>query len=55
MMGLTGHRLANKASTGTVTAPQNLVKVVFPQKTVVHSMQLIDSMGRPTYRKDIHV
>ena len=55
MMGMTGHRLLHKGATSVVTAPQNLVHVTFPQKTVVKSMQLIDDFGRPVYRKDIKV
>jgi len=55
MMGITGHRLANKGASALVSAPQNLVNVQFPQKTVVRSAQLIDNWGRPVYRKDIHV
>ena len=55
MQGLTGHRMVYRNLKSVVTAPQNLVKVTFPQKTVVSSAQLVDSFGRPTYRKDIHV
>jgi hypothetical protein len=56
MLGITGHRMAYKgAADQLVSAPQNLVNVVFPQKTVVKSMQMVDDWGRPTYRKDIHV
>ena len=55
MMGITGNRLANKLSTGVVTAPQNVVKVVFPAKTVVRSMQMTDHHGRPTYRRNLYV
>ncbi len=56
MLGITGHRMCNKgAMDQLVTAPQCLVNVVFPQKTIVRSMQLVDDWGRPTYRKDIHV
>jgi hypothetical protein len=56
MMGITGHRMCCKgAGEQLVTAPQNLVNVSFPQKTTVRSAQLIDTFGRPTYRKDIHV
>lgn len=51
----TGHELIFKNLQSVVTAPQNLVNVTFPQKTVVSSAQLIDEFGRPTYRKDIHV
>lgn len=54
-MGMTGHRLLHKGASAIVTAPQNLVNVQFPQKTVVTSAQLIDNWGRPVYRKDIHV
>lgn len=55
MRGPTGHSLIFKNLKSVVTAPQNLVKVPFPQKTVVSSAQMIDEFGRPTYRKDIHV
>lgn len=56
MHGITGHRMANLgAEKQIVTAPQNLITVTFPQKTVVRSMQMVDEFGRPTYRKDIHV
>lgn len=56
MLGITGHRMAIKgAENQLVTAPQNLINVQFPQKTVVKSMQMVDEFGRPTYRKDIHV
>lgn len=55
MHGPTGHRLIFKNLSSIVTAPQVMVKVPFPQKTVVTSAQMIDEMGRPTYRKDIHV
>lgn len=55
MIGATGHSLIARNLKSVVTAPQNLVKVTFPQKTVVTSAQLIDEQGRPTYRKDIHV
>jgi hypothetical protein len=56
MQGITGHRMAWKGAADQLTvAPQNLVKVPFPQKTTVRSMQMIDDWGRPTYRKDIHV
>lgn len=55
MLGQTGHRLVFRNLKSVVTAPQNLVKVEFPQKTVVTSMQMNDEFGRPTYRKDIHV
>lgn len=51
----TGHELIYKKTANMVTAPQNLIHVTFPQKTVVSSMQMIDDVGRPTYRKDIHV
>ena len=52
---ITGHRLIYRNLKSVVSAPQNLVKVQFPQKTVVTSAQLVDHMGRPTYRSDIHV
>ena len=55
MLGPTGHRLIFRDVKHIVSAPQNLVKVDFPQKTVVSSAQLTDEFGRPTYRKDIHV
>jgi hypothetical protein len=55
MDGPTGHRLIFRNLKAVVTAPQNLVHVTFPQKTVVKSAQMIDEFGRPTYRKDIHV
>lgn len=55
MNGPTGHRLIYRNLQKVVTAPQNLVKVPFPQKTVVSSTQMIDKFGRPTYRSDIHV
>ena len=55
MRGNTGHSLIFRNLKDVVTAPQNLVKVEFPQKTVVRSKALIDQQGRPVYRKDIHV
>lgn len=55
MLGNTGHSLIFRNLKNVVTAPQNIVKVPFPQKTIVTSAQLIDEQGRPTYRKDIHV
>lgn len=55
MRGNTGHSLIFRNLKDTVTAPQNLVKVTFPQKTVVSSAALIDRFGRPVYLKDIHV
>lgn len=55
MMGITGLRILHRDFKGVVTAPQNLVHIQFPQKTVVRSAQLIDSYGRPVYRGDIHV
>lgn len=55
MLGNTAHSLVYRNLKNVVTAPQNLVHVQFPQKTVVSSAQLIDEQGRPTYRKDIHV
>lgn len=54
-MKMTGLRLLHRGAKNSVSAPQNVVHVTFPQKTVVTSAQLIDEMGRPTYRKDIHV
>ena len=50
-----GHQLIFRNLKSIVTAPQNLVSVTFPQKTLVSSMQMVDDFGRPTYRKDIHV
>ena len=55
MLGLTGHRMVYRNVDSLVSAPQNLIKVQFPQKTTVTSAQLVDHFGRPTYRKDIRV
>jgi hypothetical protein len=55
MLGPTAHSLIARNLKNVVTAPQNLVHVTFPQKTVVSSAQMIDEFGRPTYRRDIHV
>jgi hypothetical protein len=55
MMGMTGSRLVTKGTAGVHYAPQNLLGVMFPHKTVVTSQQMVDSLGRPTYRKDIKV
>lgn len=55
MRGPTGHSMIFRNLQHVVTAPQNLVKVQFPQKTTVRSKALIDYQGRPTYLKDIHV
>jgi hypothetical protein len=55
MMGTTGLRLLHLGTDKHLTAPQNLVHVSFPQKTVVSSRALLDKFGAPTYRKDIKV
>jgi hypothetical protein len=55
MQGLTGHRLAHKGTAGHLTAADNLVPFPVPAKTTVESQQLIDGLGRPTYRRDIKV
>lgn len=54
-MGVTGHSLIFRNLNAVVRAPENLVKVEFPQKTIVRSKALIDQAGRPVYRKDIYV
>lgn len=55
MLGMTGSRLVAKGTAGMHAAPQNLLGVMVPHKTVVSSQQLVDHLGRPTYRKDIKV
>lgn len=55
MTGITGLRLLHKGAKSSVVAPMGPVGVTFPHKTTVSSQQMVDSMGRPTYRKDIHV
>jgi hypothetical protein len=55
MIGPAGLRILWLNTKRTVNAPMNVGKVVFPATTRVTSMQMVDSFGRPTYRKDIHV
>jgi len=55
MIGMTGSRLVTRGATHLVGAPQNVLHIAFPHKTTVSSMQMVDSLGRPTYRKDIKV
>lgn len=55
MHGVTGHSLIFRNLKHVVRAPENMVKVEFPQKTIVRSAALLDSFGRPVYRKDVHV
>lgn len=55
MTGPTALTLILRNLKNVVHSSQNIVKVTFPQKTVVSSAQLNDDMGRPVYRRDIHV
>lgn len=55
MTGITGLRLLHLGAKGTETAHSGLIPTIFPKKTTVTSMQMVDKMGRPTYRKDIKV
>lgn len=55
MFGPTGHGLIYRSMKNVVKSPQNVSQVVFPQKTTVTSAQMVDHLGRPTYRKDMYV
>lgn len=56
MLGPTGHRLIHMSdNVKYLFSPQNMVNVGIPRKTTVTSRALLDSAGRPTYRKDIRV
>lgn len=53
MHGITGLRLLHLGARQHVADNSSLVPVIFPAKTTVTSQQMVDSFGRPTYRKDI--
>lgn len=56
MYGITGLRLLHLGSKNqTVGAHSGVIETIFPAKTTVTSMQMVDHLGRPTYRRDIKV